>query len=205
VSSPARATRTIDVSKLPTYAFSHRSVMWWGTGGMIVIEGTLFAIGIAAYFYLRGLSMHWPPSTSPPDLLWGTVTTAILIVSGVPNHLAAKAAEQEDLRAVRLWLGVCVLAGALLLVTRAYEFTALNTHWTASAYGSIVFALLVLHTVHLVTDFVDTVVLEVLMIHGPLTGRRYVDVSENAGYWWFVVAAWMPIYFTVYLAPRWFP
>jgi heme/copper-type cytochrome/quinol oxidase subunit 3 len=205
VNSATRTTRTIDVSKLPTYAFGHRSVMWWGTGGMIVIEGTLFAIGIAAYFYLRGLSMHWPQSTSPPDLLWGTLTTVVLIVSGIPNHLASKYAKEEDLHRVRLWLGVCVLAGALILGTRAYEFTALNTHWTANAYGSIVFALLVLHTVHLVTDFVDTVVLEVLMIHGPLTARRYVDVSENADYWWFVVAAWLPIYFTVYLVPRWFP
>ena len=89
-------------------------------------------------------------------------------------------------------------------VVRALEFTALNTHWSRNAYGSIVFALLVLHTVHLVTDFVDTVVLTLLMFTGPLDGRRFVDVAENAGYWWFVVAAWIPIYFTLYLVPRWF-
>jgi heme/copper-type cytochrome/quinol oxidase subunit 3 len=87
---------------------------------------------------------------------------------------------------------------------RAYEFTALNTHWSLNAYGSIVYALLVLHTVHLVTDFVDTIVLAVLMFTGPLTGRRFVDIAENAGYWWFVIGAWLPIYFTLYLVPRLF-
>jgi len=67
-----------------------------------------------------------------------------------------------------------------------------------------VYALLTLHTVHMVTDFVDTAVLAVLMFTGPLTGRRFVDVSENAGYWWFVIGAWLPIYFTIYLVPRLF-
>jgi cytochrome c oxidase subunit I+III len=35
-----------------------------------------------------------------------------------------------------------------------------------------------------------------------LTGKRFVDVSENALYWWFVVLTWLPIYATLYLAPR---
>ena len=196
---------TLDVSRLPTYAFSHRSLMWWATAGMIAIEGTVFAIAIVTYFYLRGLSDAWPPSSAPPGLLYGTVNTLILLASGIPNHLAARAAEREDLRAVRLWLVVCLLFGLAFQGVRILEFSTLNTHWTSNAYGSIVFALLALHTTHLVTDFIDTGVLTVLMFTGPLHGRRFVDVNENADYWWFVVAAWLPIYFTLYLVPRWFP
>ncbi len=197
-----RARTTIDVSHLPTYAFSHRSMMWWGTAGMIVIEGTLFAIGLVAYYYLRGIAQSWPLSAPPPDLLYGTLNTVILLVSGIPNQLAAKAARREDLGSVRIWMLVCLAFGIAFQVVRALEFGALNTHWSNNAYGSIVYALLTLHTVHLVTDFVDTVVLTVLMFTGPLTGRRFVDISENTGYWWFVVGAWLPIYFTLYLVPR---
>ena len=196
---------TIDVSHLPTYAFGHRSLMWWGTAGMIVIEGMVFAIGLVTYFYLRGQALHWPMSSAPPDLFFGTLNTIILVASGLPNHMAAKAAEDENLPKVRLWMSICIVTGIAFLLVRAFEFTTLNTHWTANAYGSIVFALLVLHSVHMITDFIDTGVLTVLMFTGPLNGRRFVDVSENAAYWWFVVAAWLPIYFTIYLVPRWFP
>jgi cytochrome c oxidase subunit III len=199
------ARHTIDASRLPTYAFGHRSLMWWATGGMIVIEGTMFAIGLVTYYYLRGMATHWPMSSAPPELIFGTLNTAVLLLSGLPNHFAARAAEREDLPRVRLWLVVCLLFGIAFNVLRALEFTALNTHWSANAYGSIVFVLLVLHTVHMVTDFIDTVVLTVLMFTGPLNGRRFVDVNENADYWWFIIAAWLPIYFTVYLVPRWFP
>jgi cytochrome c oxidase subunit III len=196
---------TIDVSKLPTYEFGPGGLLWWGTMGMVAIEGTLFAIALVAYYYLRALAQAWPPEEAPPDLLFGTLNTIVLLVSGLPNHLAAKAAEREDLAGVRLWLVVCVAFGIAFLVIRAFEFAAVNTHWTTSAYGSIVFALLVLHTVHIVTDLIDTLVLSTLMFTGPLNGRRYVDVNENADYWWFIIIAWLPIYFTVYLVPRWFP
>jgi hypothetical protein len=59
-----------------------------------------------------------------------------------------------------------------------------------------------LHTTHLVTDTWDTAVLDALFFPGPLEGKRYVDVSENALYWYFVVLSWLPIYAVVYLAPR---
>src|SRR3954453_18920211 len=42
----------IDVSRLPNYAFGHRSVLWWGTLGFIITEGTAFALAVTAYFYL---------------------------------------------------------------------------------------------------------------------------------------------------------
>ena len=196
----------LDVSSLPTYAFGHRSMMFWGTAGMIAIEGTVFAIGLVIYYYLRARSMHWPMSAPPPDLLWGTLNTAILLLSGLPNHLTAKAAERADLPKVRLWLIVCLLLGLAFQAVRVLEFMSTNTHWKLNAYGSIVFALLMLHTVHMITDYIDTVVISVLMFKRErITGRRYVDVNENADYWWFVILAWLPIYFTIYLVPRWFP
>ena len=43
----------LDVSNLKHTAFGVRSLVWWGTFGLIVIEGTMFAIVIATYFYLR--------------------------------------------------------------------------------------------------------------------------------------------------------
>ena len=36
--------KTLDVSRLPTYAYGHRSLMWWGTQCLMAIEGTVFAI-----------------------------------------------------------------------------------------------------------------------------------------------------------------
>jgi cytochrome c oxidase subunit III len=196
------AHRTLDVSGLAPGAFGHRTVLWWGTAGIIVIELTAFAITVASYFYLRTRVPHWPPNVPPPDHLWGAVNTVILLVSMVPNELARRAADRIDLAKVRLWMVVALVFGLGFNIIRAAEFAHLNVRWDTNAYGSIVWLLLGLHTTHILTDFYDTIVLAVLMCVGPIEEKRFADVSENSGYWYFVVLSWLPIYGVIYWAPR---
>jgi cytochrome c oxidase subunit III len=193
---------SIDVSDLRSYAFSHHSILWWGTLGMIAIEGTVFALAIATYFYFRSHSDAWPMTAPPPDLLWGTLNTAILLASLVPNHLAKKAGEHQQLQGVRIWLTVGLVFGAAFLAVRVLEFATLNVRWDTNAYGSIVWTLMAFHTVHLATDWADSLVLAVLFFTGPLEGKRFVDIAENSMYWYFVVWAWLPVYLTIYWGAR---
>ncbi|HEX8089204.1 MAG TPA: cytochrome c oxidase subunit 3, partial [Blastocatellia bacterium] len=193
----------IDVSHLPGYAFGSRSLVWWGTLGFMIIEGFMFAVMIGVYFYLRNHMTRWPPNLLPPRLLWGSVNTVVLIASVLPNIWYKKAAEREDLRTVRIGLVISIVFAVAFIVIRVFEFRALNCSWDENAYGSAVWVLLGLHATHLITDFLDTVVLTVLMFTGPIEGKRFVDVSENAFYWYFVVAAWIPIYLIIYFVPRW--
>ncbi|MBG9387615.1 cytochrome c oxidase subunit 3 [Caenimonas aquaedulcis] len=201
----SRSDATLDVSGLPSFRFSHHSPMWWGTLGMIAIEGTVFALAIASYFYLRMHSNTWPMFALPPDLFWGTLNTAVMLGSLVPNQLAKSASERLDLPAVRLWLSVALVFAFLFLGVRVMEFASLNVRWDSNAYGSIVWTLLGLHTTHLITDTIDTTVLDVLFFTGPLDGRRFVDVSENCFYWYFVVGSWLPIYLVIYWGARPWP
>jgi cytochrome c oxidase subunit III len=193
----------LDVSALPSYGFSHRSLMWWGTQGLMAVESTVFALTVMCYFYLQSHASRWPPNEAAPALLWGTLNTALLLASALPNHWTKQVAERLDLRKVRIGLVVCTAFSLAILLVRVGEFSALNVRWDADAYGSVVFMLLGLHTVHLATDAFDTAVLTVLMFTGPIEGKRYVDVSENSLYWYFVVFSWLPIYAVLYWAPRW--
>lgn len=197
------ARAAVDVSRLAPGGFGHRSLMFWGTLGICLIEGMAFALTIGAYFYLRTRNPQWPPDgIAPPALLWGTLNTIVLVLSGLPNHLAKKAAEHVDLRAVRIWMLVCLAFGIAFNAVRVMEYFTLNVLWNTDAYGSVVWLLLSLHTTHILTDFADTAVLTTLMFVGPIEEKRFVDVEENAAYWYFVVGAWLPIYGVIYWAPR---
>lgn len=196
------ASDAIDVRHLPSFGFGARSLLWWATSGLMLIESTGFAIGIAMYFYLRDINAAWPLNAPPPDWRWGTLNTIVLAVSMVPNAFVDRAAQRRDRGATRAWLVVCLLFAIAFLVVRTFEFASLNVTWYANAYGSIVWFLLGLHTTHLVTDTIDTAVLAVLLYVGPFQGKRFVDASENALYWYFVVLSWLPIYAVIYIAPR---
>jgi heme/copper-type cytochrome/quinol oxidase subunit 3 len=194
-----------DLAHLPTHGFGHRSLTWWGIIGFMVIEGTFFALTIAAYFYLMSQEQSWPPAPfDPPALIAGTLFTLTMLVSEIPNTIVKRAAEAGKLREVRRLLLLMCAIGLVLGIIRIFEFRSLHVQWYDNAYGSIVWALLVLHTTHILTDWGDTLVLTALMHtkHG-IVGRRFVDVSENALYWRFVWLAWLPIYALIYWVPRW--
>jgi cytochrome c oxidase subunit III len=195
---------TDDMAALPTHKFGPSSLTWWGIIGFMLIEGGFFALTIAAYFFLMGHEQGWPPEgRQPPDLLAGTLFTLVMLLSEIPNTMVKKAATAHDTVAVRRLLPVMVAIGAVLLVIRGFEFNSLNVRWTDDAYGSIIWALLLLHAGHLLTDWIDTVVLAALMrTEVGYEGRRLVDTDENALYWRYVWLLWIPIYLMIYWVPR---
>lgn len=194
--------RELNVSDLPTVVFGHRSIIWLGTIGMMMIEATVFALVVASYFYLRTRSNGWPPGLQPPNLLFGTANTLLFLGSLFPNAWTKKRGEAGDLRGVHIGLTVMALLGLGNIVLRWFEFRNLNSTWYANAYSSVTWTLLGLHTVHLLTDWFDTAVLAALMFAGRVEGKRFMDVSENCDYWYFVVFTWLPIYAVLYFAPR---
>jgi len=194
-----------DVSGLPTYAFGPRMTPAWGTAAFIALESTGFALAAGAYLYLAVLNPQWPLGVSPPQLLWSSIFTIALLLSLWPNHFAKRNARNQDLTKVWRDLIIMSVAGVVPLVLRFFEFRALNIAWDQNAYGSIVWIILGLHTVHLLTDVAETFVLTALMFTRHAHGKRFSDVEDNAVYWDFVVLAWLPIYVLLYWFPRWWP
>jgi len=191
-----------DVSGLPTSGCGSASPIWWGTLAFIALEGMGFALAAGAYLYLRQVNPQWPIAAAPPNHWPGTTLLILLVVSMVPNALVARAAKQQRLEPVQFWLVVMTLLGIVAVAIRGWEFTQLNVRWDANAYGSITWFVLGLHATHLLTDLGDTVVLAVLMFTRHVTERRFSDVSDNAFYWYFVVASWVPLYALLYGVPR---
>ncbi|MGA0593965.1 cytochrome c oxidase subunit 3 [Enterovirga sp. CN4-39] len=192
-----------DLSGLPLHGKGSASPTWWGTLVFMLLEGAGFALLIAVYLYLRSLAPDWPFGAPPPAVGPGIVVTLLLLVSVVPNYLVGRWAEREELGKVRFGLVVMSVLGILPLIARGFEFASLNISWDSNAYGSVVWTLLALHTVHLLTDVADTLVLAAMMFtrHGA-NSRRFGDVQDNAMYWNFVVLTWLPIYACLY-APSW--
>jgi cytochrome c oxidase subunit III len=191
-----------DVSDLPDYAFGNRMTPFWGTLAFMTLEGTGFALAAGSYLYLVWLNPQWPLADKPPDLLWSSLLTAVLLISFWPDHIAKRSAKHEDLHKVRRDLLIMSFVAIVVLGLRAFEFGTLNVRWDQNAYGSIVWVLLGLHTAHVLTDAIDTFVLTALMFTRHAHGKRFSDAEDNAFYWDFVVVSWLPIYALIYWVPR---
>jgi heme/copper-type cytochrome/quinol oxidase subunit 3 len=191
-----------NVADLPTTTFGHRSLMWWGTVGFIVIEGTTLLICAISYVYLQKNFLSWPPEyVLRPGLTVAAVQAGLMLASNVPMVMVDKAARRLDLRTVRTGMVVISLLAVGMCGLRALEFQALNVRWDSNAYGSASWAVLTTHTTLLLLETVETVVFTLLLYSPSMEQRDLSAASDNAIYWYFMTGTWIPLAALVFLLP----
>jgi cytochrome c oxidase subunit 3 len=196
-----RSLPTLDVSDLPSWALGPRDPLWWGVVGLMSIESTVFALTAVTYFYLRGGAVEWPPPGAEMPLAVGTANVVVFLASLLPMHLVNRAALHAEMRKARFWLIVATALGVVSMVLRVYEFGGMTFRYNSHAYGSIVWTIFGLHSMHLLTSVGENTVFLVLMFTGPLEKKHQSDLRLNGLYWYFVVASWALLYGFLYWDP----
>lgn len=193
----------LDASRLPTVVFGHRNVSWLGNVFYMLIEGMMFALVIASYFYLRTRSITWPPGSHiPPSVGFGLANAVVFLISLIPARWVQLQAPTGDRAKIRTGLFILCLFGVVAMVLRYFEFTALHCRWTDNAYASVIWILLGMHTGHLITEWIETTVLLAISFAAKMSGPRLPDASTNSDYWYFVVATGVVTAFVIYGTTR---
>jgi cytochrome c oxidase subunit 3 len=193
---------TLDVSGLPSVAFGHRNTTWLANVFYVAIEGMMFALMFATYFYLRTRSTDWPPGHLPPALRYGIANAVVFLFSVIPARWVAKCAPSGDRGAIRKGLLILSLFGLIATAIRVFEFTTLNCRWTDDAYSSTIWVLIGMHSGHLITELIETLVLFVMSFTSKMEGTRLADAAINSDYWYFVVITGLMIDVLIYGTTR---
>jgi len=197
-----RERPVLDVSGLPSVAFGRSNTTWLANVFYMMIEGTMFVLVIASYFYLRTRSSDWPPNQLPPALTYGGINTLLFLLSVIPARYAQRVAPTGDRARIRVALAGLTAFSVVILVIRGFEFAALNCRWYENAYASVVWALIGLHTGHLITELIETATILGVSFTDKMEGTRLADVAINSDYWYFVVITAVIVNFVIYGATR---
>jgi cytochrome c oxidase subunit III len=197
------ATRpALDVSRLPSFAFGARDPLWWGVVGMMLIEGTMFALSFASYVYLRGNFEVFPPTgMSPVAFRWAVAGQLCLAVSVPCMWWTMRASKRSDLRAMRRGLLLAAIPSYAFVVTRVMELIYLPFRWDDHAYGSIFWFIASMHSLHGLLGSSEDVALMAVLFRGPVEKKFLVDVHTNGFYWFFVVISGALTFALLYLDP----
>lgn len=198
-----RERAVVDLRDLSPYSHGSEAPLWWGMLGLVAIEATVFSILIASYFYLRMGVPEWPPGAlHPPALLLPTVNTLILVASSGTMYWAERKIKGGDGRGLAVWLTVGLVLAVTFQVLKAIEYAHEDFWWDTNAYGSIVWTMIGFHSAHVTAVILKTLVVDVLAWRGYFNKERRLGVTINGIYWHFVVVVWIPLYLTIYWAPR---
>jgi cytochrome c oxidase subunit 3 len=202
VNQTARVPLTLDVSELPSVAFGRENTTWLANVFYMMIEGMMFALMFATYFYLRTRTTDWPPGHLPPALTFGIANAVVFLLSVIPARWVQKRAPAGDRGAIRIGLAVLALFAVFATVVRVFEFTTLHCRWSDDAYSSTIWVLIGMHSGHLITELIETLVLLAVSFTPKMEGTRLADAAINSDYWYFVVITGLLMDVLIYGASR---
>jgi cytochrome c oxidase subunit 3 len=201
----------------------------WSMGWFIFSEVMFFSAFFGALFYARVITMPWLGDLDHKMVLWPgftaswpnlgpagvieafqtigpwpipTINTALLLTSGVTLTIAHHALKDNHRGALKFWMLVTVLLGAIFLSLQAFEYAHaykdLNLKLTSGIFGSTFFMLTGFHGFHVCVGAIMLTVVLFRILNGHFTSENHFAFEAAAWYWHFVDVVWLGLYVVVY-------
>jgi len=201
----------------------------WSMSWFIFSEVMFFGAFFGALYYARTITMPWLgdldhkvflwpdftaawPNTGPAGVVeeftkmgpWPipTINTALLLSSGVTLTIAHHALKDNKRGAVKFWMLLTVLLGALFLSLQAYEYvhaySELNLKLSSGIFGSTFFMLTGFHGFHVTVGAIMLSVILFRIFKGHFSPDHHFAFEAAAWYWHFVDVVWLGLYVVVY-------
>jgi cytochrome c oxidase subunit III len=175
---------------------------WWGLAFGLAALAALLASLVVSWFYLRFAAPAWPLDLEPLSLDLPLVATAIATTSlGATLACAWSAPRGRRTTLAVATAGLTVLAASLLAVLGA-EIAGAELQATADARASLFYVLVGFVAALAAVGLLLAGGVAIRALRGDFTRERHVAVQMLTAWWYFVVAAWLLVFATVYLAER---
>jgi heme/copper-type cytochrome/quinol oxidase subunit 3 len=177
---------------------------WWGMATLIATEAMVFAVLLAAYFFLRAASKEWPiGGIEVPKLTLSLPFSFVLWGSSVPVFYAEAQLRNGHVGRFKAGVAVAFVMGLSFLGFALYDFHDLHFGWRDNAYGSIYYTIVGLHTIHLIVGLAMSVMIQIKAWTGRYdAGRKHASAEVFSLYWHFVDAVWLAVFPALFLSPH---
>lgn len=170
---------------------------------LISTEAMLFACMFAAYYYLGNGMDRWAQE-SAPDLSFPFMLLAILVSSSLILLWGERQLRTKSYRAARAAVWVTIVFGLAFLSLQGFEY---YSNWMILApyndsYGSIFYAITMLHGAHVCVGLLMLIFLGFLPRYGDTARTPHRPYKTLAMYWHFVDVVWVFIVVLLYVIPH---
>ena len=186
--------------------------MWVFLVTEIMFFGGLF---MAYLVYRHQSPQGFQEASHHLDVFWGTLNTALLIISSLTMALAVRAAQTSQKPKTQvMWLVSTMILGAGFLGIKAIEYTEKfrdhivpgpNFQWEglypkpAEQFYSLYFAMTGLHALHMVIGLGIMTVITIMAWKKQFDREYYTPVEVAGLYWHFVDIVWIFLFPLLYL------
>ena len=182
-----------------TTGLNHRKIlMWVFLGSDCLFFGSL----IATYMVYRGQSLQGPYPIDIIDIPITTISTFVLLCSSFAMVRALAATNENNQRAIKIWLLATAILGSIFIGFQVYEFNLFKNEGLTlgqNLFGATFFTLTGFHGAHVTLGIIWLLALFVISFKGRLHPGTALDVEICGLYWHFVDIVWIVIFTLLYL------
>jgi cytochrome c oxidase subunit I+III len=189
--------------RLPSQSACMNAPGWWALVITLLIDGSLFASLVFAYFYLWLGAPAWPPAGTEAG---GWVLPVVALVLLGASEVAMRGALRGERhhgngRRLRFGLAAAAALGVGFLSVHAIALTGMASPF-AHAYGSVIWMLAGFHAAHAVVGILMAVFVWFRSRCGHVDASRWLEPRIVAGFWRYMVAQGVIGWLVIHLFPR---
>jgi heme/copper-type cytochrome/quinol oxidase subunit 3 len=170
---------------------------------LVMTEGTIFVVLLAAYLYLRSAATTWPPpGVEVPDLRLALPFSLVLWASSVPVFFAEHRMRAGRVSAAANAIAITTVLGAVFVGYTVHDFLGPHFGWRDHAYGSAYYVIVGLHAIHVVVGLAMSLVVQAKARLGRYDREHHASAQAFFLYWHFVDAVWVAVFATLILGPH---
>src|SRR5690606_28392519 len=188
---------------LPVQAAAPNAPGWWATVIALLIDGSLFASLVFAYFYLWLNAPAWPaPPAATGPLLLPLLAAALLPAAAFAGSTALRRSDRGQPRGLRLWLLLASVAGAAYVAAQALVLAWIAGDPTGHAYSSVVWTLAGFHWVHVAVTVLISAFVWARSAAGLVDAGKRLEPRIAAALWRYVAAQGLVAWAVIHVFPR---
>ena len=153
----------------------------------------IFAAFTSAYI-VRQSEGNWLEFDLPQSF-W--ITSVIILLSSVTMHWAYYSAKRDQIRNVKIAMGITVVLGIAFLVGQFIawgDLVDMNVFFVGNPAGSFVYVLSGLHAAHLISGVIVLLITLVSAIRYKIHAKRMDQIEMCATYWHFLDGLWLYLF-----------
>jgi cytochrome c oxidase subunit I+III len=175
-----------------------KGVLW----GMVV-AGVMLGTLLSGYYYTFGKASQWPLRGLGARSPWLALIAVLLVGAGAAALALGRQRVRAGALATAVWTlpltAILAVAAIVLVVVDANE---LDYNWATNATGSLEWVLTGFMLLLMVALALAAGVAAVYAWRGFFNAERFSGLTAVTWFGYFVAAAWVPVFFTVYLVPH---
>ena len=126
----------------------------------------------------------------------------MLLLSCIAAFVIDRASITKNMLAIRIGHMISIVVGlTFLYIQYAIIVPNLGYKWSDHAYGSVIWTIIGMHTLHMVAATGETALLFIYGLFKPVMKKHLLDFRCTAVYWYFVALVWVPFYFVIFIEP----